>query len=166
MMIPERPERDVRVGERQNAGHDRDASYQHEQPPPRRDPLAKGRLTPHDRYLLSSPVRGILPLWQDGYLEAPSLAISAGLLHGEVGMGPSEMDLTTATEEDDSIGGSSLAGAHGPGSPIENPAIERIPDDPLLLPHPGEPGVMADGTAAPLENPDDSVSADPLIGDR
>ncbi len=74
------------------------------------------------------------------------------------------MDLRTTTEEDDSIGGFVLAGAHGPGSPIENPAIDRIPDDPLLLPHPGEPGVMADGTAAPLENPDDSVSADPLIG--
>ena len=51
-------------------------------------------------------------------------------------------------------------------SPIENPAIERIPDDPLLEPHPSEPGVCSDGTAAPLENPDDSVSADPLIRSR
>lgn len=72
------------------------------------------------------------------------------------------MDLTTATAEDDSIGGS-LAGAERSGSPIENPAVDAIPDDPLLLPHPGEPGVLADGTAAPLENPDDSVSADPLV---
>jgi hypothetical protein len=76
-----------------------------------------------------------------------------------------EMELIDATEEDDSIGG-----ARGPalsnsvGSPIENPAIDRVPDDPLLVPHPGEPGVLADGTAAPLENPDDSVSADPLAG--
>jgi len=50
------------------------------------------------------------------------------------------------------------------GSPIENPAIDPVPDDPLRVPHPGEPGVLADGTAAPLENPDDSVSADPLAG--
>jgi hypothetical protein len=76
------------------------------------------------------------------------------------------MDLETATEEDDSIGGSHAAGVEGSGSPIENPAIDSTPDDPLLLPHPSEPGVMADGTAAPLENPDDSVSADPLIRNR
>ena len=76
------------------------------------------------------------------------------------------MNLTTATEEDDSIGVSSPAGAGGFGSPIENPPIDAIPDDPLLLPHPSEPGVLADGTAAPLENPDDSVSADPLIRNR
>jgi hypothetical protein len=37
--------------------------------------------------------------------------------------------------------------------PLENPAIERIPDDPLLEPHPAEPGVKRDGGAAPLENP-------------
>jgi hypothetical protein len=76
------------------------------------------------------------------------------------------MDLTTAIEEDDLIGVPDAAGAAGSGSPIENPAIDRIADDPLLLPHPGEPGVRADGTAAPLENPDDSVSADPLIRNR
>jgi hypothetical protein len=76
------------------------------------------------------------------------------------------MDLTTATEEDDAIGVSSSAGAGGFGSPIENPPIDAIPDDPLLVPHPSEPGVLADGTAAPLENPDDSVSADPLIRGR
>jgi hypothetical protein len=81
-------------------------------------------------------------------------------------MGLSEMDLKAATGEDDSIGGLSSAGAHSAGSPIENPAIDAIPNDPLLVPHPGEPGVMSDGTAAPLENPDDSVSADPLIRGR
>ena len=40
------------------------------------------------------------------------------------------------------------------GGPLENPSIEEIPDDPLLEPHPGEPGVKGDGgAAAPLENP-------------
>jgi hypothetical protein len=111
-------------------------------------------------------VRGILLLRQDGYLEAPKLAISAGFSSGWAGMRIGEMDLTTATEEDDSIGASPPAGASRSGSPIENPAIDAIPDDPLLLPHPGEPGVLADGTAAPLENPDDSVSADPLLRTR
>jgi hypothetical protein len=37
--------------------------------------------------------------------------------------------------------------------PLENPAIEPIPDDPLLEPHPSEPGVRGDGGAAPPENP-------------
>jgi hypothetical protein len=73
------------------------------------------------------------------------------------------MELRTTTEEDDPIGVPGSAGVERFGSPIENPAIDAIPDDPLLLPHPSEPGVMADGTAAPLENPDDSVSADPLL---
>ena len=76
------------------------------------------------------------------------------------------MDLKSASEEDDSIGVSPGGGVDGFRSPIENPAIDPIPDDPLRLPHPDEPGVMADGTAAPLENPDDSVSADPLIRNR
>jgi hypothetical protein len=77
------------------------------------------------------------------------------------------MELSTAMEEDDSIGeswGLRLDAIDGGRSPIENPSIEPIPDDPLLEPHPGEPGVRSDGTAAPLENPDDSASADPLIG--
>ena len=38
-------------------------------------------------------------------------------------------------------------------APLENPRIEISADDPLLVPHPDEPGVHADGTAAPLENP-------------
>lgn len=79
------------------------------------------------------------------------------------------MELTNATEEDDSVG---MAGAldletiDGARSPIENPGIDSVPGDPLLEPHPGEPGVHSDGTAAPLENPDDSVSADPLVANR
>jgi hypothetical protein len=37
--------------------------------------------------------------------------------------------------------------------PIENPAIDPIPNAPLREPHPGEPGVGPDGDASPLENP-------------
>lgn len=73
---------------------------------------------------------------------------------------------TTASQEDDPTGGPRGAGGRsvdGFRSPLENPAIDPIPDDPLLEPHPGEPGVHSDGTAAPLENPDDRVSADPLL---
>ena len=74
------------------------------------------------------------------------------------------MELTSTNQEDDSIGGSAGLGvADVSRSPMENPAIDCIPDDPLLEPHPSEPGVRSDGTAAPLENPDDSVSADPLV---
>ena len=40
-----------------------------------------------------------------------------------------------------------------PRGPRENPEIEGIPGDPLLEPHPSEPGVKSDGVAAPLENP-------------
>jgi hypothetical protein len=40
------------------------------------------------------------------------------------------------------------------GGPLENPAFQQEPGDPLLEPHPAEPGVAGDdGTAAPLENP-------------
>jgi hypothetical protein len=73
-----------------------------------------------------------------------------------------EMDLATETQEDDPIGGLGGTGPTRARSPMENPSIDPIPGDPLLEPHPGEPGVLSDGTAAPLENPDDSVSADPL----
>lgn len=41
------------------------------------------------------------------------------------------------------------------GYPLENPGIDPIPDDPLCEPHPGEPGVKSDGSAAPPENPGD-----------
>jgi hypothetical protein len=37
--------------------------------------------------------------------------------------------------------------------PLENPAIDPLPGDPLREPHPGEPGVGPGGEAAPLENP-------------
>jgi len=74
-----------------------------------------------------------------------------------------EMELESANEEDTSIGGSAGFDPVDYRSPIENPRIDPIPDDPLLEPHPSEPGVLSDGTAAPLENPDDSVSADPLL---
>lgn len=80
-----------------------------------------------------------------------------------------EMDFATASEEDDPIGsrdGVRLDAVESGGCPIENPAIEPIPGDPLVQPHPAEPGVHSDGTAAPLENPDDSVSADPLVAGR
>ena len=78
------------------------------------------------------------------------------------------MELASARQEDDSTGDPHRArgAVDGLRSPIENPAIESIPDDPLLEPHPGEPGVRSDGTAAPLENPDDRVSADPLVSSR
>jgi hypothetical protein len=69
----------------------------------------------------------------------------------------------TATGEDASGSGSLRLDPLESRSPIENPAIDPIPDDPLLEPHPNEPGVLSDGTAAPLENPDDSVSSDPLL---
>lgn len=84
----------------------------------------------------------------------------------EAGTGLGEMDLQAQTEEDDPTGEFVAIGADRSGSPIENPTIDPITDDPLLLPHPNEPGVLDDGTAAPLENPDDSVSADPLAGER
>jgi hypothetical protein len=45
-----------------------------------------------------------------------------------------------------------LPGARG-HCPPENPEIEPIDQDPLSEPHPDEPGVKADGSAAPLENP-------------
>jgi hypothetical protein len=37
--------------------------------------------------------------------------------------------------------------------PLENPAVKPITEEMLLLPHPSEPGVGADGTACPRENP-------------
>ena len=93
------------------------------------------------------------------------MAISSGFGVRETGTGVDEMELRNASEEDDSIvGGVGAVRLEATArSPIENPAIEPIPNDPLLEPHPGEPGVRSDGTAAPLENPDDSVSADPLV---
>jgi hypothetical protein len=62
------------------------------------------------------------------------------------------MELATKTEKRDTPGSGAGAG------PLENPSIEEIPDDPLLEPHPAEPGVKGDGGAAPLENPGASRS--------
>ena len=54
------------------------------------------------------------------------------------------MDVGTASEDDSGEG----------GGPLENPAVHQDPGDPLLEPHPDEPGVKGDGdAAAPLENP-------------
>ena len=61
------------------------------------------------------------------------------------------------TEEQDGVTDLTGAGDFAAGGrgrcPIENPAIDPIPNDPLREPHPGEPGVKPDGTASPLENP-------------
>lgn len=58
--------------------------------------------------------------------------------------GGSTTEATTVTE-----------GGSGEGvGPLENPAVTQKPNDPLLEPHPSEPGVKGDGgLAAPLENP-------------
>ena len=62
----------------------------------------------------------------------------------------SGMDVATTTE----VAGESEAAAGDGGGPLENPAVHQEPGDPLLEPHPSEPGVAGDdGTAAPLENP-------------
>ena len=66
------------------------------------------------------------------------------------------MELATAepkssiTEEIAAVPG---AATRRGGCPLENPAIDPIPNDPLCEPHPGEPGVGVGGAAAPLENP-------------
>jgi hypothetical protein len=64
------------------------------------------------------------------------------------------MELATTEEEivTDPVTAGSTGGGRG-RCPIENPAIEPIPNDPLREPHPAEPGVHPDGTASPLENP-------------
>ncbi len=38
-------------------------------------------------------------------------------------------------------------------APLENPAVDPITEELLIEPHPGEPGVLSDGTAQPPENP-------------
>jgi hypothetical protein len=66
-----------------------------------------------------------------------------------------EMELTDTEETEDPIA-VPFADPFGTGrgrSPLENPAVEPITEELLILPHPGEPGVAADGTAAPEENP-------------
>jgi hypothetical protein len=63
------------------------------------------------------------------------------------------MGLATKEEGTDLTGAGDSAEAARGRCPIENPAIEPIPNDPLREPHPDEPGVKPDGTASPLENP-------------
>jgi hypothetical protein len=64
------------------------------------------------------------------------------------------MEFATKEEEPAPDPGWAGGAAAGRGRcPIENPGIEPILDDPLREPHPDEPGVKPDGTAAPLENP-------------
>jgi hypothetical protein len=51
-------------------------------------------------------------------------------------------------------------GGNGRGRcPPENPDVETITEELLIEPHPDEPGVRDDGTAAPLENPGDPPAA-------
>jgi hypothetical protein len=38
-------------------------------------------------------------------------------------------------------------------TPLENPEVDVDAEDPLLLPRIDEPGVGADGTCRPIENP-------------
>lgn len=44
-------------------------------------------------------------------------------------------------------------GAAPLGGPLENPDVKPITEELLILPHPGEPGVLANGLAHPVENP-------------
>jgi hypothetical protein len=64
------------------------------------------------------------------------------------------MDLTSTEEETDPIAVPLIDPAgNGRGrAPLENPGVEPITEELLILPHPGEPGVR-DGVAAPRENP-------------
>ena len=61
------------------------------------------------------------------------------------------MDLTDTEERE-----LAAIGATGKGRgrcPPENPDVEPITEELLIAPHPDEPGVLGDGSAAPLENP-------------
>ena len=59
------------------------------------------------------------------------------------------MEIATTTDAQPAEGDSGEG-----GGPLENPAVRQEPGDPLLEPHPDEPGVKGDGgAAAPLENP-------------
>jgi hypothetical protein len=89
------------------------------------------------------------------------LSESAGFRARGSGKGSYEMDLTDEPITDEFTAVTERATAAG-RHPLENPRIDRIPDDPLCEPHPSEPGVGPHGEAAPLENPDDRFSADPL----
>jgi hypothetical protein len=68
-----------------------------------------------------------------------------------------EMDLTLTQAELDAAARRDLAriaGVRGRGRcPLENPDVKPITEELLIAPHPDEPGVTNDGSAAPLENP-------------
>jgi hypothetical protein len=60
-----------------------------------------------------------------------------------------------ANDSKDGEAGELIGGRRrAPDRPLENPYPSgRTGGDPILEPHPGEPGVDSDGTAVPLENP-------------
>jgi hypothetical protein len=65
------------------------------------------------------------------------------------------MDLTSTEEDTDPIA-VPLVDPNGYGRgrcPLENPGVAPITEELLIQPHPGEPGVRSDGSAAPEENP-------------
>lgn len=62
------------------------------------------------------------------------------------------MDLTETDEKELAAIGAPRGNGRG-GCPLENPDVKPITEELLISPHPGEPGVRPDGTAAPLENP-------------
>ena len=66
------------------------------------------------------------------------------------------MDLTLSKADMDEATDTEWAAIAGSGRgrcPPENPDVKPITEELLIAPHPDEPGVMSDGTAAPLENP-------------
>jgi hypothetical protein len=62
------------------------------------------------------------------------------------------MELGTMNMEDSETGEHAVLERRPWVGPLENPKVPAIPNDPLLEPHPHEPGVSG-GAAAPLENP-------------
>ena len=65
--------------------------------------------------------------------------------------------MAPTTVREDGVAGSAMVAAQpevSPDWPLENPVVYSRPDDPLCEPHPDEPGVCSDGSAAPLENPE------------
>jgi hypothetical protein len=62
--------------------------------------------------------------------------------------------------KDGEAGGLTRERKRAPHRPLENPFPSGANgNDPILEPHPGEPGVDSDGTAVPLENPRQSRQA-------
>ncbi len=51
------------------------------------------------------------------------------------------------------LGAIGVPSGHRGLCPLEDPDVKPITEEHLIIPHPGEPGVERDGTAAPLENP-------------